>query len=108
MPDPLSPQEAFSKAGLAWAHDKMKRSVTIMRKLYTGIRTELEDDPQDLQHAGIRRTKNFSIVIPKDQFTNGSHKEGTEVLDDLGVKTQIIRKSEDAIQVTYYCGDLNR
>ena len=106
--DPLSPQESFSQAGLAWATEQMARTVTIRKQVYTGVRTELTEDPGDAQSGGFRPQIGFSIVIPKLSMPEGVLEEGFEVTDDLGARTKILRINSDAIQITLFCGSQNR
>lgn len=92
---------------MAWAVDKLKRSVTIAKQTYYGIRTELTVQVGEAKYGGKAYKKAFTICITKDQFTTpglwDKLGDGLTVTDDIGATWTVSDAAKDAIQVTLTC-----
>lgn len=84
----------------------MGRNVVIATVTYTGVRSELEVDPGQLQPGGFKYKRAFKI-----RFTNAALvstiKPGAVGVDDTGVAFKVLFYKVDHLGVLYFCGSTN-
>lgn len=74
--------------------------------MISGVQTELVIDPGEVQPAGFKYSRAFSLAIPNAELTVVVTR-GTEVTDDQGKKAKVLRVNVDHLMTTIFFGSVN-
>lgn len=97
---------AFQQGALADAVTTMGRVVTFGTTALTGIRSELQVDPGQLQTGGFKYKRLFQIRFNNPALI-ATIKPGMSGVDDTGVTCKVLHYKVDHLGVLYYMGSVN-
>lgn len=97
---------AFQQAALADAVTTMGRVVTFSGTPYTGIRSEIQVDPGQLQIGGFKYKRLFQIRFNNPALP-ATIKPGMSGVDDTGITCKVLHYKVDHLGVLYFMGSVN-